>query len=457
MEATQAKASFYFCFFFLILVQTLQAHIVEWDEVWKQRAKDAHESALAAYDPNPDLVTKHLNSEVHASLARTKSWKHSLAQDIRMSSNTTRRQLLKNSKQKGPCIASNPIDQCWRCKANWANNRKRLADCAIGFGRNTTGGKQGKFYVVTDDRDDDLVNPRNGTLRHAVIQTEPLWIIFARDMNIRLSEELLVYSNKTIDGRGHKVHIAGGAGITLQFVDNVIIHGIYIHNIHSGHGGMIRDSVDHFGQRGRSDGDGISVFGATNIWIDHISMRQCTDGMIDLIEKTTAVTISNCHMTDHDEVMLMSANDKAYYDTIMQVTVAFNHFGKRLVQRMPRCRFGYFHVVNNDYTHWTMYAVGGSQNPTIISQGNRYIAPNIPGAKETTKREDFDKNVWKHWTWRSEGDLLMNGAFFVESGPPDPKAKIADQKSLIKAFSATAVGRLTRSAGALPCKVNRPC
>lgn len=51
----------------------------------------------------------------------------------------------------------------------------------------------------------------------------------------------------------------------------------------------------------------------------------------------------------------------------------------------------------------------------------------------------------------------MNGAFFVESGPPDPKAKIADKKSLIKAFSATAVGRLTRSAGALPCKVNRPC
>lgn len=210
---------------------------------------------------------------------------------------------MKKSKQKGPCIASNPIDQCWRCKANWANNRKRLADCAIGFGRNTTGGKQGKFYVVTDDRDDDLVTPRNGTLRHAVIQTEPLWIIFARDMNIRLSEELLVYSNKTIDGRGHKVHIAGGAGITLQFVDNVIIHGIYVHNIHSGHGGMIRDSVDHFGQRGRSDGDGISLFGATNVWIDHISMRQCTDGMIDLIEKTTAVTISNCHMTDHDEVI----------------------------------------------------------------------------------------------------------------------------------------------------------
>lgn len=41
-----------------------------------------------------------------------------------------------------------------------------------------------------------------------------------------------------------------------------------------------------------------------------------------------------------------------------------------------RCRHGYFHVVNNDYTHWEMYAIGGSADPTINSQGNRFLAPN---------------------------------------------------------------------------------
>lgn len=41
-----------------------------------------------------------------------------------------------------------------------------------------------------------------------------------------------------------------------------------------------------------------------------------------------------------------------------------------------RCRHGYFHVVNNDYTHWEMYAIGGSAAPTINSQGNRFLAPN---------------------------------------------------------------------------------
>lgn len=59
----------------------------------------------------------------------------------------------------------------------------------------------------------------------------------------------------------------------------------------------------------------------------------------------------------------------------MQVTVAFNHFGQGLVQRMRRVRWGFAHVVNNDYTHWLLYATGGSSHPTILSQGNRFIAP----------------------------------------------------------------------------------
>ncbi|KAL5058672.1 hypothetical protein RYX36_030276 [Vicia faba] len=54
---------------------------------------------------------------------------------------------------------------------------------------------------------------------------------------------------------------------------------------------------------------------------------------------------------------------------------------------MPRCRHGYFHVVNNDYTHWEMYAIGGSANPTINSQGNRFVAPDDRFSKEVTKHE----------------------------------------------------------------------
>lgn len=82
--------------------------------------------------------------------------------------------------------------------------------------------------------------------------------------------------------------------------------------------------------------------------------------------------------------MLFGASDVYSGDSVMQVTIAFNHFGQGLVQRMPRCRWGFFHVVNNDYTHWLMYAIGGSTHPTIISQGNRFIAPPNPACKEAT-------------------------------------------------------------------------
>ena len=310
------------------------------------------------------------------------------------------------------CGTGNPIDDCWRCDRNWHKNRKRLADCGIGFGRNAVGGRDGRFYVVTDPTDEDVINPKPGTLRHAVIQDEPLWIVFKRDMVIELKQELIMNSFKTIDGRGANVHIANGACITLQFITNVIIHGVHIHDCKPTGNAMVRSSPSHFGWRTMADGDAVSIFQSSHIWIDHNSLSHCADGLVDAVMGSTAITVSNNHFTHHNEVMLLGHSDSYTIDKLMQVTIAYNHFGEGLVQRMPRlllfffffeilrlklssfvlivefglcncrCRHGYFHVVNNDYTHWEMYAIGGSADPTINSQGNRYAAPKNPFAKE---------------------------------------------------------------------------
>ncbi|KAK2980366.1 hypothetical protein RJ640_014539 [Escallonia rubra] len=69
---------------------------------------------------------------------------------------------------------------------------------------------------------------------------------------------------------------------------------------------------------------------------------------------------TNCDTIVLHKVMLLGHSDSYVRDKQMQVTIAYNHFGEGLIQRMPRCRHGYFHVVNNDYTHWEMYAIGGS-------------------------------------------------------------------------------------------------
>ncbi|CAL0330946.1 unnamed protein product [Lupinus luteus] len=447
-------AQFNICLLFLslsivILATTLHAnllendeywknHVVEFDDYWKERARIAEQDNKAAYSSDPYAVSGNLTFSVSELLV----------------GKDERRKL--GGRNNGPCMATNPIDRCWRCDPNWANNRQKLADCVQGFGRNTRGGKGGPFYVVTDPSDNDMVNPKPGTLRHAVTRNGPLWIIFSHSMMIFLKQELIMSSNKTIDGRGVDVHIANGAGITIQYIKNVIIHGVKIYNIQVHGGGMIRDSEDHYGFRTQSDGDGISIFGASNVWIDHVSMKNCYDGLIDAIMGSTAITISNNHFTDHNEVMLFGASDGYSGDKIMQITVAFNHFGKRLVQRMPRCRFGFIHVVNNDYTHWEMYAIGGSQNPTIISEGNRFIGPDNINAKQVTKREYVTESVWKNWQWRSINDELMNGAYFLQSGA-ELKDRPFSRMDIITAKPGTYVGRLTRYSGKLVCRIGSPC
>ncbi|XP_075502754.1 putative pectate lyase 18 isoform X2 [Primulina tabacum] len=375
--------------------------------------------------PNPEAVVQQVQSKLNDSISR-------------------RQMLLTDQPQ---CLTGNPIDDCWLCDPDWEANRQHLADCAIGFGQAARGGKGGRYYLVSDSSDHDTVNPVPGTLRHAVIQDEPLWIIFQSSMIIKLKHELIVNSYKTIDGRGADIRITGNGCITLQHISNVIIHNIHVYNCQPSGNTDIRSSPTHVGHRGRSDGDGISIFSSRNIWIDHCALSHCTDGLIDAIMASTAITISNNYFSHHDEVMLLGHDDRYLPDSGMQVTIAFNHFGEGLVQRMPRCRRGYIHVVNNDFTQWEMYAIGGSANPTINSQGNRYTAPVDPNAKEVTKRVETDENVWSEWNWRTEGDVLVNGAYFVPSGAS--RSVQYAKASSVEPRSAYFVNQLTMRAGVL--------
>ncbi|KAL2227624.1 probable pectate lyase 5 isoform X1 [Sesamum indicum] len=380
--------------------------------------------------PDPESVAQEVKRKVNASISK-------------------RRQLLATPviSAQSQCLTGNPIDDCWRCDPNWASNRQHLADCAIGFGKAAMGGKGGQFYVITDSSDHDTVNPTPGTLRHAVIQDEPLWIVFKYNMVIKLKHELIVNSYKTIDGRGANVQITGNGCITLQYVSNVIIHNVHVYNCMPSGNTNIRSSPTHIGWRGKSDGDGISIFGSRNIWIDHCALSHCTDGLVDAIMGSTAITISNNYFSHHDEVMLLGHDDKYLPDSGMQVTIAFNRFGEGLVQRMPRCRRGYMHVVNNDFFEWKMYAIGGSASPTINSEGNRYTAPADPSAKEVTKREDTNEGEWSDWNWRSDGDIMVNGAFFVPSG--EGLSMQYAKASSVEPKSATLIDQLTMNAGVL--------
>ncbi|KAL7103346.1 hypothetical protein ACP275_08G173800 [Erythranthe tilingii] len=366
-----------------------------------------------------------------------------------------RRSMMNSTDQPAPCRTGNPIDDCWRCDPDWETNRKVLADCAIGFGRNAIGGRDGEFYTVTSSGDDPK-NPTQGTLRHAAIQDEPLWIIFDRDMTVQLKQELMMNSYKTIDGRGFNVEISNGPCVTIQGVTNIIIHGVYIHNCVPAGNGVVATGSHSYQLRGISDGDGISIFGARDIWVDHCALSNCRDGLIDVVSGSTGITISNNYMFDHNEAMLMGHSDDFLADKNMQVTIAFNYFGEGLVQRIPRCRHGYFHIVNNVYTGWKMYAIGGSANPTINSQGNVFIALDGDSTKEVTKRESpLGDEEWKSWNWRSDGDMLLNGARFVTSGNEGSESYV--KASSMVARPASLLSSIMPSPGVLSCSIGQLC
>ncbi|EOA18019.1 hypothetical protein CARUB_v10006459mg [Capsella rubella] len=335
----------------------------------------------------------------------------------------------------------NPIDACWRKNPKWSTNRQALAHCAVGFGKAALGGKAGAIYVVTSPLDDP-VKPKPGTLRFGVIQSKPLWITFARSMVIVLKVELSVNSYKTIDGRGAKVEIANGPCVRMRLVKHVIIHGISIHDCKPG-------------PKEGPDGDAIRVFQSSHIWIDHCFLSRSQDGLIDVISSSTAVTISNNKFTNHDKVILLGHDDKFTGDKVMKVTVAFNYFGPGLIERMPRVRRGYAHVANNRYDKWKMYAIGGSADPIIFSEGNYFVAPDNKNAKEVTKRVGSAAEI-KKWKWGTSKDVFLNGAFFVPSGGPAVKPAYAKGEAFPVA-PGSLVPSLTASAGPLNCVVGKIC
>jgi pectate lyase len=102
-----------------------------------------------------------------------------------------------------------------------------------------------------------------------------------------------------------------------------------------------------------------------------------------------------------------------------------------------------------------MYAIGGSANPTILSQGNRFMASAKPSTKEVTKRQNAEQSKWKNWNWRSEDDVLLNDAYFTQSGSRESSAYATAYSTTPK--SSALVGELTRNAGVLSCKKGTRC
>ncbi|XP_027915591.1 pectate lyase 1-like [Vigna unguiculata] len=353
----------------------------------------------------------------------------------------------KQSKING--LKMNVIDRCWRKNSEWRMHRYQLATCSVGYAGKMINniGNDLIHYKVTD-ASDDPINPKPNTLRYgtSIIQGK-VWITFQKDMQIKLEKPLLISSFTTIDGRGVNVHIANNACLMIFKATNIIIHGIRIHHCKPQAPGIVMGPEGKVIPLGHVDGDAIRLITASRIWIDHNTLYDCQDGLLDVTRGSTDVTISNNWFKNQDKVMLLGHDDGYVRDKNMKVTVVYNHFGPNCNQRMPRIRHGYAHVANNFYQGWLQYAIGGSMEPSLKSEANLFVAPMI-GNKEVTWRKSSDKSGGT-WNFHSIRDIFENGASFnITKGGGVQKPNYTKEQNF-KVLDAKFVRSLTRSSGVL--------
>jgi pectate lyase len=277
-----------------------------------------------------------------------------------------------------------------------------LLDERVGYGDGVTGGRDGCMYVVENERDDGLP----GSLRYGLELPDPLWIVFDQDViSITLERDIVPMSNKTIDGRGRHVTIRNH-GLDIANVQNLIIVGLEFV-------GQLDDSDDHLK-------DAITIGqGAHTIWIDHCSFSSYEDGLIDVINGATDITISWSHFFDHDKAMLFGNDIDDIAAQNMRVTLHHNWFDGTYTYN-PRIRFGQVHMFNNLLDSWGDYGVAASHRSKLLSEGNIYRADDRTdnaGSKEAIIIQAGDND--EPGNARSEGDLALNGAVLLENNRLD--------------------------------------
>ncbi|CAI5515045.1 unnamed protein product [Closterium sp. Naga37s-1] len=193
-------------------------------------------------------------------------------------------------------------------------------------------------------------------LRYGIIQKEPLWIVFERDMVFdKLKAEMMIASDKTIDARGRAVVIQNGPCARIERSSNVIIESVVFRNctmrsgtikVRSGKGVEVKDW---------RDGNAVEVWGPLRF-----------------------------HVVNN------------YYPYGWGIYAIGGSAGARF-----RSEANYF-------------VAGDIKEVTKRQDTHGWEAKQI--SDKTWTKIKVSSAGWQNWPWQSIGDHFENGAFFTESG-----------------------------------------
>jgi pectate lyase len=152
---------------------------------------------------------------------------------------------------------------------------------------------------------------------------------------------------------------------------------------------------------GANNGDLIGIeANARNVWIDHNELytrnMKCPgtpdddttfDGMLDIKNSATNVTVSYNYMHDHAKVGLIGASDTDSAER--RVTYAHNRY-ENLGSRLPFQRFGYVHSYNNYFNNITGSGINPRMGGHILVENNFFENALNPVFSQSTVLGQWD-------------------------------------------------------------------
>jgi pectate lyase len=252
-----------------------------------------------------------------------------------------------------------------------------------GFGGKATGGAGGRQVVARTAEE----------FRAFVAAPDSLVVQMDAPLSVGLA---MVASNKTIVGANSGATLTGtimlGGG-----TQNVIIRNLTFTN--------------PLNKKGKGGGDGITIRGGKNVWIDHCTFHDCGDGCVDITEGADLVTVSWCKFSytrqpDHRFTMLAMGRDKKKHKNKAKVTLHHNWWAENCDQRMPAARKAQVHMYNNYFTcSGNAYCSNARENAELLSEGNYYEKVQNPCYSEDGGKIKTVKNIYKDCTGKiAKGD-----------------------------------------------------
>jgi len=200
---------------------------------------------------------------------------------------------------------------------------------------------------------------------------EPLIIQIEGTFNV---PRLDVASNKTLLGIGANATLNGG--VRIRGKDDANIENVIVRNLHVN------------GGTSDADDDAMQIYFAHHVWIDHADIYDGPDGNLDITHASSWVTISwttfrytsayqkpSGEDSDHRFSNLLGHSDNNSDEDTgrLKISLHHNYWAERVIERMPRVRFGQVHVFNNYYNAPdNNYCVGGGLEAQLLVENNYF-------------------------------------------------------------------------------------